>query len=105
MQQPRAGDAARDAGAAAGAPPSGTLAASGCAAVVGGCGPSARRPARPFRCGTAGTAADAPGSALFAEVGRCPGCAMAADARVLLARAQTQTLQPSLPPLSTIRMV
>ena len=51
--------------------------------------------------GTAGTGADAPGSALFAEVGRCPGCAMAADARVLLARAQTQTLQP-FPPLSTI---
>ena len=38
MQQPRAGDAARDAGAAAGvgAPPSGTTAASGCVAVVGG---------------------------------------------------------------------
>jgi len=52
--------------------------------------------------GNAGMAADAPGSALFAEVGRCPGCAMAADARVLLARAQTQTLQPSLPPLATI---
>ncbi len=36
MQQPLAGDAARNAGVAAGAPPSGTLAASGCAAVVGG---------------------------------------------------------------------
>jgi hypothetical protein len=47
-------------------------------------------------------AADAPGSALFAEVGRCPGCLMAAYARVLLARAHTQTLQPSLPPLATI---
>ena len=49
--------------------------------------------------GTAGTAADAPGSALFSEVGRCPGCTMDANARVLLARAQTQTL---LPPLVTI---
>ena len=53
--------------------------------------------------GTAGTGADAPGSALFAEVGRCPGCAMSADARVLLARSllKHKTLQP-FPPLSTI---
>jgi hypothetical protein len=45
MQQPRAGAAARDAGTAAGAPPSGAPAASGCATFAGGVvrPPAARR--------------------------------------------------------------
>jgi len=52
MQQPRAGDAARDAGAAApaaGETPSWTTAASGCAAFVGGVVRSARCAVVPHR--------------------------------------------------------